>query len=348
MINKYEPRLRDWKITAALAAVIFLVWNIFIILSSSLEFSQEVIIKESQGISAIAKELKEKGVINNKFIFVLYTLATGNEKKLQAGRYIFQPGNNIPTIVYNLANGLAESEDITITIPEGFNVFDIDKRIASLGFIKEGEFVNNYHKGEGQFFPDTYRLHNFQTNSNGQKIKHDDVIKELIEKMARNFDIKSRELLGRLSQEKQKEVIIIASMLEKEAKTEKDMRLIAGVIEKRRDKGIPLQIDATVSYGACFRNIEMSIYQNIKYKSCDISLVPVGTEIKIDGPYNTYTRTGFPFGPISNPGVTAIRAALNPVKSDYLYYLSTRDGSQIVFSETAVEHAANRKKYLGI
>ena len=92
----------------------------------------------------------------------------------------------------------------------------------------------------------------------------------------------------------------------------------------------------------------MSIYRNVNYKYCDVSQVPVGAEIKIDGPYNTYTRAGLPPAPIANPGIITIQAALNPAKSDYLYYLSTRDGSRIIFSKTAAEHAANRRKYLGI
>ena len=74
----------------------------------------------------------------------------------------------------------------------------------------------------------------------------------------------------------------------------------------------------------------------------------VGVEIRIDSPYNSYMRAGLPPGPIANPGIQAIQAVLNPKQSDYFYYLSTRDGSQMIFSKTASEHAANRRKYLGI
>jgi len=83
-------------------------------------------------------------------------------------------------------------------------------------------------------------------------------------------------------------------------------------------------------------------------KNCDVTFQGPAIEIKIDGPYNTYTRKGLPVGPISNPGLKAINSALNPQTSDYLYYLSTRDGSQIIYSKTAGEHGGDRKKYLGI
>jgi UPF0755 protein len=143
-----------------------------------------------------------------------------------------------------------------------------------------------------------------------------------------------------------RDTLLKASILEKEARREEDMRLVAGVIENRLDRGMLLQIDATVSYGACLRKFQSLIVS--KLKDCDVSQIPVGAEIRIDGPYNTYTRKGLPPGSIANPGIKAIQAVLNPTKSDYLYYLSIRDGSQMIFSKTAAEHAANRRKYLGI
>ena len=135
-----------------------------------------------------------------------------------------------------------------------------------------------------------------------------------------------------------------ASILEKEARSEEDMRLVAGIIRNRLAKKMPLQIDATVSYGACLRRF---VAGNFK-KDCDVTQMPVGAEIRIDSEYNSYMRSGLPVGPIANPGITAIQAVLNPQSSDYFYYLSTRDGSQMIYSKTATEHAANRRKYLGI
>lgn len=302
-------------------------------------------VKEGQSVGAIAEILEKNGIIQNKFVFVAYVLVTGNEKKLQAGRYLFKPGTTVPGIVYSMANGFAESDDIVVTIPEGFNVWEIDERLTAVGLISEGEFVKKYHTQEGQFFPDTYRFS--RETCNAKRVTGDEkreaCVDEVAEKMKNHLNLKFKNLSIVLSSLVLRDTLIKASILEKETRKEEDMRLVAGVIENRLARRMFLQIDATVSYGVCLRNIEIL---NIKY--CDVAQVGVANEIKIDGPYNTYTRKGLPPGPIANPGIRAIQAALNPAESDYLYYLSTRDGSQIVFSKTAAEHTANKKKYLGI
>ena len=295
----------------------------------------EVVISEGQSVSAIADILTVKGVIGNRFAFVIYTIVSGNERKLQAGRYVFKPGVTIPTIIHSMSEGFAESDDMVIIIPEGFNVFEIDKRLADFRLIEEGEFARKYYIDEGQFFPDTYRLK-----------EEGETVDAIAQRMKNHLNLKFKDTSLVLSVLVFNDTIIRASILEKEARREEDMRLVAGIIENRLERGMFLQIDATVAYGAClrrFKDLDISIY-----KYCDVSQIGVASEIKIDGPYNTYTRIGLPLGPIANPGITAIRAVLDPIKSDYLYYLSTRDGSQIIYSKTAVEHAANRRKYLGL
>ena len=315
----------------------------FVIFQSPLEISKEVVISEGQGISAIADVLKGEGVIDSKFAFVVYTIVSGNEKNLQAGRYIFESGVTIPVIVRSMLKGFAEPDDIAIIIPEGFNVFDIDKRLASFGLIEEGEFAGKYYADEGQFFPDTYRL-----NLKSCSLKHETCADKIAKKMKDHLNLKFKDTSLALNALVFNDTLTRASILEKEARKEEDMRLIAGIIENRLERGMLLQIDAAVSYGACLRNFQFSIFNFQTVKYCDVSQIGVANEIKIDGPYNTYTRAGLPPGPIANPGLTAIQAVLNPTKSDYLYYLSTRDGSQIIFSKTAAEHAANRRKHLGL
>ncbi|OGN14731.1 MAG: hypothetical protein A3J47_00935 [Candidatus Yanofskybacteria bacterium RIFCSPHIGHO2_02_FULL_43_22] len=324
-------------IAAFLLAGIFVGWTGVVMLKSPLKITQEIVINEGRGVSAIADALKEERIIGSRFVFIVYAIVTGNEKKLQAGRYVFRPGVTVPAIVRAMAEGFAESDDVVITIPEGFNIFDIDKRLAFVGLTEEGEFAKKYQNDEGQFFPDTYRFK-----------KEGETADTVAQKMKNRLNLKFKDASIVLNTPVFNDVLIMASILEKEARREEDMRLVAGVIENRLARKMPLQIDATVSYGACLRYIEMSIYRNVNYKYCDVSQVPVGAEIKIDGPYNTYTRAGLPPAPIANPGIITIQAALNPAKSDYLYYLSTRDGSRIIFSKTAAEHAANRRKYLGI
>ncbi len=319
---------------AALVVVsVFLGWMSSGIIRSPLDAPKEIVIKEGEGAYAIAGILKKEGVIGNKFVFVAYTFITGNEKKLQAGRYLFKPGITVPDVVYSIASGLAEPDDIIVTIPEGFNVWEIDQRLARRGLIIESEFAKKYQSQEGEFFPDTYRFN-----------KEGETVDTVAEKMKNHLNLKFKEFSLIFSSLVLRDTLTRASILEKEARREEDMRLVAGVIRNRLAKKMPLQIDATVSYGACLRK---AIAGNFR-KDCDVSQIGVGAEIRIDSPYNSYMRAGLPPGPIANPGITAIQAVLNPKQSDYLYYLSTRDGSQMIFSKTAVEHAANRRKYLGI
>jgi len=312
---------------------VFLGWMMFVIIQSPLESPKEIIIKDGDGAYVIAETLKKYGVIDNKFFFIVYVFISGNEKKLQAGRYLFKPGDTIPSIVYSISKGFAESDDIVVTIPEGFNVWEIDERLFESGLIKRGEFSQKYQAQEGQFFPDTYRFE-----------RSGETVDTIAEKMKNHLNLKFKEFSLVFSSLVLRDTLIKASILEKEARREEDMRLVAGVIENRLRRGMALEIDATVSYGACLRRFTQSNFK----KNCDVTQMPVGAEIRIDSEYNSYMRKGLPVGPIANPGITAIQAVLNPQKSNYLYYLSSRDGSQMIFSKTASEHIANRRKYLGI
>src|SRR3990167_610855 len=320
-------------IAAMVAVSVFLGWMSAAIIRSPLDAPKEIIIKEEEGAYAIADTLKKEGIIENKFVFVAYVFITGNEKKLQAGRYLFKPGVIIPNIIHSIAGGLAETDDIIVTIPEGFNVWEIDKRLAGLGLIVEGEFAKKYQPQEGEFFPDTYRFN-----------KEGETVDTIAEKMKNHLNLKFKEFSLIFSSLVLRDTLTRASILEKEARREEDMRLVAGIIRNRLAKKMPLEIDATVSYGVCLRKFTAGNFK----KDCDVSQIGVGAEIRIDSPYNSYKRSGLPQGPIANPGITAIQAVLNPKQSDYLYYLSTRDGSQMIFSKTAAEHATNRRKYLGI
>ncbi len=311
----------------------FLGWMAAAVIRSPLNAPKEIVIKEGEGAYAIAETLKKEGVIENKFVFVAYTFIIGNEKKLQAGRYLFKPGVTVPGIVYSISSGLAEPDDIVVTIPEGFNVWEIDKRLASFGLITEGEFARKYQPQEGEFFPDTYRFN-----------KEGETVDTIAEKMKNHLNLKFKEFSLIFSSLVLRDTLTRASILEKEARSEEDMRLVAGIIRNRIARKMPLAIDATVAYGACLRKATASGFK----KDCDVSQIGVGAEIRVDSPYNSYLRAGLPPVPIANPGITAIQAVLNPKQSDYLYYLSTRDGSQMIFSKTAAEHAANRRKYLGI
>ncbi len=230
----------------------------------------------------------------------------------------------------------------TVTIPEGYTTHQIDKLLFDEGIIKEGSIINfdigslkdsywfleDAENLEGFLFPDTYE---FFLNSSGRTA---------VGKFLDNFNKKAGPLFtaeGRLYGKNvkasfgHKEIIILASIIEKEIPDFKDDRkIVSGILRKRMKINIPLQVDATV----CFVKDPMW---------CD-RVTPL--DLKIDSPYNTYLHYGLPPGPISNPGVSAIIAALEPKTSPYLYYISNQETKETIFAKTFEEHNYNIKKYL--
>jgi UPF0755 protein len=347
--------LNRTQITAISIAVIC-VLSIFIAVWLPLRFSQAQItvrIPNGATLSQISEELENKGVIRNRYLFMVYASALGEGRNMKAGKYMFDNGDSLTDVVAKISKGLALPDDVSTFIPEGYNVWEIDARLTDLGFVQKGEFARTYLQDEGELFPDTYKINSdnvIYKDANGQMVnglidymKRDSVIKAIGSKMLQNYQKQTQDLLKDLSPEKAREIIIIASMLEKEVRGQKDMAIVAGIIYKRLSLGMPLQIDATVGYGACLRNFKATDSKI----NCDVTQIAIGKEIRIDSEFNTYTRKGLPVGPISNPGIASIKAALNPQKSPYVFYLSTSDG-QIVYSKTGWEHVSNRAKYMGL
>ena len=301
----------------------------------------EFVIARGQSLGATARELAKKNAIINKHIFILYAILTGHEKDFKAGRYILPEKASSRDLVRMFSQGLLESEDVVLTVPEGVNLADIDKLFANKDLINAGDlikasFISGNFLYEGELFPDTYR---FKPATKGTKLSAD----EIIQKMRDNFVTKTGELFvgrftGQGGADRGFDVLIVASILEKEVRIEEDMRLEAGIIEKRLELGMPLELDASVAYGVCYPRFILGEY-------CDVSLANIVDNLHIDSVYNTYSRVGLPIGPISNPGLKAMRAALNPQSSEYLFYLSARDGTTI-FSKTGIEHERARQKYL--
>ncbi len=319
-------------IAAIFLAAIALLWLAWVVLVPTPAFneSQRANITQGQGLYSIADTLKSGGLIRNSTVFITYVYIRGWERELKAGDYILPARSSMPDIAYQLAHGLAESNDVEVVVPEGSNIWEVDRILTTAGFSTGTSFAGTYYLQDGMFFPDTYRFNPGSTGS------------DVASKMEQNFTVRTKDLLGGISDGELSRIITIASILEKEAQTEGDMRLVAGVIKNRLARHMPLEIDATVSYGACVREYAISFSHD-----CDVSYIAVGTEIHIDSPFNSYTRQGLPPRPISNPGLQAIEAALHP-EGDFLYYLSPRGGGALIFAHTAAEHIANRRKYLGL
>ena len=313
-----------------LSLFLVLILLIFPPLEKSATEAREFVIQKGDGSAKVARFLAEQKLVRSRYLFIAYTLFVGKEKDFKAGRYLISPSMSIPEIVRIFSAGEALPEGELVTIPEGFNAWEIAELLKKKGFnVNTDELLEN----EGHLFPDSYWF------------KDDEIGGEVIKKMKENFEKKTENLKLKIEYLKFREAVIVASMLEKEVRKAEDMALVAGIIYKRLELGMPLQIDATVAYGSCL-NIWTSQVQI--FWTCDVAQVNLVENIKIDSPYNTYTRKELPAGPISNPGLKAINAALNPQASDYLYYLSARDDGRTIFSKTPAEHAANRKRYLNL
>lgn len=280
-------------------------------------------IKPGEGAKIIAEGLLDKGIIRSRTAFLVYATLAGHVRHFQAGLYELSPAESARGVMRMLVKG--EGREAVVTIPEGSNYFDIDEILSSRGIIKKGDFIGQVmtmsREVEGYLFPDTYR---FLLNSSSS---------DIIQKMFSAFDQKIKPLLP-AGVADARETVILASILEKEVQSEEDRRIVAGILKKRIAGGIGLHVDATVCYGKRIRNKGASCYP----------VTSLDTQ-KAD-PYNTYLHAGWPPGPIGNPGIAAVKAALSPVKSPYWYYLSDPATQKTIFSKTLEEHEDNRFKYL--
>lgn len=214
---------------------------------------------------------------------------------------------------------LAESREIAVTIPEGYNVRQIGETFEKLGIFSEDEFVKIAQKEEGYLFPDTYRFY--------KTAKPEDIVA----KMKDNFNKKvTAEILNQTETQKKKpdDIIIMASILEEEVKSAEDRKIVAGILWKRLSRGMGLNVDAALTYVLSKTSNELT-----------------ADDLKYDSPYNTYKYRGLPPTPISNPGLDAILAALNPTPSPYFYYLTDKEG-KAHYAATLEDHALNKWKYL--
>lgn len=276
-------------------------------------------VKTGTGLTALAQELSHRQIIRSPFLFKVFIVILGGPKGAMAGDYILDKSNN----VYSLAKRITDSDyhldPVKVTLPEGLNIYEMAKIISTkLPKVSEVDFVSKAQSLEGYLFPDTYV---FQTNTG---------IYTVIEAMQENFDKKILTVseLIKASGKTQSDIIKMASILEEEARTTETRRIIAGILWKRFALGMPLQVDASFKYinGKTTKTLTLD-------------------DLKIDSPYNSYLYKGLPPTPISNPGLDSIRAALTPIKTEYLYFLTDQDG-KMHYARTFAEHLQNKELYL--
>jgi len=278
--------------------ILFLVLLYFLFFSAPNNFPVGTIIsiKEGASLRFISKDLEINKIIRSRVLFETFVIFFEGEKVV-SGDYLFE--GKIP--VFEVARRVSKGEErlapIKVTIPEGFNVSEISKAFAlKLTNFNQDKFFLEAIKKEGYLFPDTYF---FLTTDTEQ---------DVLFVMSDNFEKKIMSLRPQIiaSGKTEKEIIIMASLIEKESKGDVDRGFISGILWKRLAMNMPLQVDADL---------------------------------------NTYKTKGLPKNPISNPGMEAIEAAVHPKSSSYLYYLHDKDGN-IHYAKTFEEHKLNKGKYL--
>lgn len=279
----------------------------------------------------VADQLKNEGLIEYKGLFKFYCKISHAAQKLDPGSYELSTDFDYRALVKKMNQGSGAAVTVDVTFPEGFNMKQIFERLAenkvssyddlmkaAADFSYNYSFLNEEDKGdasrlEGYLFPDTYTFYVYMEPSSA------------IGKFLDNYNLKVTDEMKQQAADMgytMDQIITIASMIEKEAANDEERAAIASVIYNRLAAGMPLQIDATVQYA----------------KGNDEALTE--TDFQIDSPYNTYKNTGLPAGPICNPGLASIQAALNPDSTNYYYYaLDTATKTHKFFSDYASHEA---------
>jgi len=324
------PQIRQHIKLMALCIVCLIAVSMFgfsLPVSDGADNQSVVVIKPGMSTQAIGGLLQEQGLITSTLFFRIVVRVEGLDNSLQAGEYNFKKEMPVRQIVAMLADG--DTTYKQFTIPEGFTVNQIaalleSKKVASADKFKA--LATNYvpydyvtpepqadYRVEGYLFPDTYRV---AAGTSEER---------LMQMMASHFNEKftpqMRQRANGLGLSIQ-EVIVLASLVEREAKLPQDRPVIAAVFLKRLNLGMPLQSCATIQYILGEPKPELTV-----------------ADTEIASPYNTYQHTGLPPGPIANPGLASITAVLYPAQTDYLYFVASKDGSHH-FSRTYQEHLA--------
>jgi UPF0755 protein len=271
------------------------------LLSAPKSFPVGSMINLDQGSSlrSISLELKNRSIIRSRTAFEAFVIILGREKHVIAGDYYFENKLPVYLVAMRIAKGEHHIAPISITIPEGFDNDEIAEAFAlKLNYFNKNKFILNAKDKQGILFPDTYF---FLSTDNEDKV---------LSSMSKNFEKKFAPLRKDISGKTDREIIIMASIIEREAKGNGDREIISGILWRRLANGMPLQVDAAP---------------------------------------DTYKTKGLPANPICNPGLDSIKAAIYVLKMHnlppYLYYLHDKNGT-IHYAKTFAEHNANIKKYL--
>lgn len=299
-INKRNNKIKYFIISLFLFLVLLFSYFYFFLIKAPTSFDTEKIfvIEEGASVRSVSLKLKNEGFIKSRVFFESFTIIFGGEKRIATGDYLFKDKLSVIEIANRIARGQKGINPIRVTIPEGYNINEIaDVFSVKLHNFNKENFIKKAK--EGYFFPDTY----FFLSSDDEDV--------VIKMMVNNFNKRTKEVFSVFDdlpnkEERIKEILIMASLIEGEASGDNDREIIAGILWKRLDINMALQVD----------------------------VAPI-----------TYEERGLPKEPISNPGLKAIVASMNPKSSPYLYYIHDKKGDTY-FARTFQEHRINIEKYL--
>lgn len=353
----YEGR-RHTRIFFAAGGAVFVLWFLLaaiIFFLPPFTFPRDAVfeIEKGKGLGAVARDLEDHRVIRSSYFFIFLSTVFGKEGNIKAGLYYFERPLSMIDIFFRLTNGNYAVSPFRATIKEGATIYGIGLFFEDKGFFRAEDFwkatgldPNHYGSAgasylplqidysrktallsfkpaqaglEGFLFPDTYF---FPPSVTPQGVIH---------AMLENFDRKiTPELRDAINVQKKSfyDILIMASIIEREMSNGEDGRVISGILWKRIENQYPLQVDAALSYITGRGSYDLTV-----------------DDLEIDSPFNIYKRIGLPPAPISNPGLEAMKAAIFPQATEYWYYLHDADG-KTYYAKTFKEHKVNKEKYL--
>lgn len=321
ILSLHFARLRRIYLFIATAVIVLLVGIWVIFGDTPRDFPKGEVVNIPEGVSAqtIGEILAEEGVVESARVFELVARTFFDSKDLQAGDYIFEKKLSTFGVTERIIKGKYGLTPVSVTFFEGMTVREMAEQLhEALPHIKPARFRAHAADLEGYLFPDTYYILPNATAGDVVEMLYTE-FENQIATIQDEIDASGRSL---------HDIITMASLIERESRTPETRRMVSGILWNRIEIGMALQVDAVFGY----------IYDTETFS-------PRFSDLEIDSPYNTYQNVGLPPGPIANPGFDSILAALEPTPSDYLFYLTGRNGN-FYYARTFEQHLANRRLYL--
>ena len=312
-------RERKFRVAFGFFAFIFLAFLVLLFPPNNFPVGEPIEIKSGESISSASRILSEKSVVRSELLFRLIVELVSPRAGVIAGEYVFDSPQSLFSVIAKMTDSFFGKKFIRVTIPEGLHNREISDILdAKLSDFDKEKFVTLATGHEGYLYPDTYYF--------DQHISEADVIRA----MRKNFDgqIATVQDVIKASGKSEKDIVIMASIIEREARDMATRQMIAGILWKRIENGVLMQVDAPFVY-----ILNKGSRQLTK------------KEILEDSPYNTYVRKGLPVGPIGNPSTQAILAAATPKSSKYWFYLADRQG-KTHYAINYDQHLSNRTRYM--